>query len=424
MEQEKLLSLAWRIVERLETKGYQAYLVGGFVRDRLLGRPIKDIDIATSAVPQSVLALFERAEPTGLQHGTVTVIAEGVPFEVTTFRSESGYSDNRRPDEVRFIDDIREDLSRRDFTMNAMALSRELNLLDPFGGKRDLEDGLLRCVGDPALRFAEDALRMLRCVRFAAEYGLEVEAGTWQALIRHAGSIRNIAAERIRAELERIVEGCHPERGLQLLAECGLPRHFKVSFVIDPDRLVVPAATDILQRCRQTDNPVIRWALLFMAGEIGPEKAAASMRKWTFPNRKSQAIAGLLALHEQLANETEVAGIERFWKHYALRYGIETAKLWLKLMDAAGQSAAKLLPNSHIRRLLLSEGSRWLSTMPVAEMSDLAIRGQELLEAGIRKGPEIGSLLRQLLEKAALGDIANDKKTLLAEAMKLSADKE
>jgi tRNA nucleotidyltransferase (CCA-adding enzyme) len=153
------------IVRALENAGYRAYLVGGCVRDRWLGRPLNDIDIATSAKPEAVMELFGRTLPTGLQHGTVTVMEGGRPFEVTTFRRESGYSDGRRPDEVAFVDDLNEDLARRDFTFNAMAFSSEGELIDPYGGQDALRAGVVDCVGDAAERFGEDALRMVRAIR-------------------------------------------------------------------------------------------------------------------------------------------------------------------------------------------------------------------------------------------------------------------
>ncbi|WP_394297943.1 CCA tRNA nucleotidyltransferase, partial [Gordoniibacillus kamchatkensis] len=216
------------MLRTLTEAGYEAYFVGGCVRDRLLGVPVKDMDIATSALPAQVMSLFVRTVPTGLQHGTVTVILEGHTFEVTTFRTESGYVDYRRPQTVEYVTSLEEDLRRRDFTMNAMAMDAEGNVCDPFGGREDLARGVLRCVGEAEQRFGEDALRMLRCIRFAAAYGLEVEAGTWAALREQAPLLRHIAMERCRAELERMVEGPAPVRALRLLADSGLWRHFKV----------------------------------------------------------------------------------------------------------------------------------------------------------------------------------------------------
>lgn len=174
------------VLAKLTEAGYQAYLVGGCVQDAVLDRPIKDIDIATSALPEQVIACFPRTAPTGLQHGTVTVILQQGTYEVTTFRQEAEYEGFRRPTSVAYISDLMEDLKRRDFTMNAMAMNREGEVIDPFAGQKDLAIGVLRCVGKAEERFGEDALRMLRCIRFTSTYELQVEESTWLALLAQA----------------------------------------------------------------------------------------------------------------------------------------------------------------------------------------------------------------------------------------------
>ncbi|MBB6679608.1 CCA tRNA nucleotidyltransferase, partial [Cohnella lubricantis] len=217
---------AWQaglaVVRVLEEAGHAAYLVGGCVRDRLLGRPLNDIDIACSARPEEVMSMFARVVPTGLQHGTVTVVENGMTFEVTTFRQEAGYSDSRHPDAVLFVKDIREDLARRDFTINAMAIGPAGTLVDPFGGAEDLKRGVVRCVGDALERFAEDALRMVRAVRFAAEFAFEIDAATWDGLLRRREGLRHVAMERIGAELDKMVCGSGPDRAVELLQASGL----------------------------------------------------------------------------------------------------------------------------------------------------------------------------------------------------------
>ena len=194
----------------LRRAGYEACPVGGCVRDLLLGRAPGDWDIATSARPEAVTARFERTVPTGLKHGTVTVLLGGMALEVTTFRGESGYSDGRHPDRVTFGVGLREDLARRDFTINAMALAPDGSVLDPFGGRADLARRLIRCVGEPERRFTEDALRMLRAVRFAAQLGFSLEARTAAALASCAPLLERVSGERIRAELEKTLLSPHP----------------------------------------------------------------------------------------------------------------------------------------------------------------------------------------------------------------------
>ncbi len=195
----------------LERAGHAAYPVGGCVRDTLLGRVPGDWDVTTSAPPEATLALFDRTVPTGLKHGTVTVLLGGMALEVTTFRREGGYADGRHPDAVTFDATLEEDLSRRDFTVNAMALAPGGAIVDPFGGRADLERRLIRCVGDPDRRFQEDGLRLLRAVRFAAQLGFDLEPDTAAALARNAHCLDRVSGERVKAELEKILLSPRPE---------------------------------------------------------------------------------------------------------------------------------------------------------------------------------------------------------------------
>ena len=198
-------------MEVLRRAGHAVHPVGGCVRDLLLGRTPGDFDLCTSARPEQVMALFPRTVPTGVKHGTVTVLTGDGPVEVTTFRREEGYADGRHPDAVAFDAGLNEDLARRDFTVNAMALGAEGEVLDPFGGRADLERRLIRCVGDPDRRFAEDALRMFRALRFAAQLGFEIEEDTLAAIRRNARRAENLSGERIKAELEKILLSPRPE---------------------------------------------------------------------------------------------------------------------------------------------------------------------------------------------------------------------
>lgn len=213
-----------RCLAELRQAGHAAHPVGGCVRDLLLGRVPGDYDVCTSALPERVMALFERAVPTGIQHGTVTVLTEDGPVEVTTFRREGGYADGRHPDGVSFDVGLTEDLARRDFTINAMALGERGEIIDPFGGQADLRAGLVRCVGAPDRRFGEDALRMLRGVRFAAQLGFAIEPETEQAIRRNAGRLRQVSGERVKAELEKtLLSPSGAGRGFDPLGSAGPP---------------------------------------------------------------------------------------------------------------------------------------------------------------------------------------------------------
>lgn len=211
-------------LETLTKAGHAAYPVGGCVRDLLLGRKPGDVDICTSAHPEEVMALFSRVIPTGLQHGTVTIPTPDGNVEITTFRREGGYADSRHPDGVSFDVGLTEDLSRRDFTVNAMVLSRDGTVIDPFGGQEDLKKEVIRCVGEADKRFSEDALRMLRAVRFAAQLGFAMEEDTAAALSRNAYRVERVSRERIKAELEKILLSPQPQM-VSLLFQNGLLTH-------------------------------------------------------------------------------------------------------------------------------------------------------------------------------------------------------
>ncbi|UUZ94456.1 CCA tRNA nucleotidyltransferase [Paenibacillus sp. P25] len=283
---------ALHIIRRLNEHGFQAYLVGGCVRDKQLKRPVKDYDIATSAHPEEVQRLFERTIPTGLQHGTVTVLEGREPFEVTTFRREGGYEAFRRPTEVEYIDSLTEDLQRRDFTMNAMAIDAEGRSLDPFGGMGDLQAGVLRCVGEASERFREDALRMLRCIRFAAEYGLRVEEGTWNALRENIPLLRHIAMERVRAELERMIEGDRPGEAIRSLVSSQALRHTKSTLLL----------TCIEEQTGRTDwdglqEADLRWTCLYLQLGVTRADAEEDLKKLTFPRWRIDRVGGMLGAH-------------------------------------------------------------------------------------------------------------------------------
>ena len=209
------------VLDTLQRAGFEAWYVGGCVRDTLLGRPIHDWDVTTSALPEQVLALFPRTVPTGLQHGTVTVLSDSGPVEVTTYRADGDYHDGRHPDGVRFVRSLREDTARRDFTVNAMAMDQRGNIRDFYGGRADLAAGILRCVGAPERRFREDALRMLRACRFAAQLGFTIEPETWAALLRCAPLCKQLSRERITEEVTKTIRSPSPQWAAAMI-RCGL----------------------------------------------------------------------------------------------------------------------------------------------------------------------------------------------------------
>lgn len=401
---------ALAILRALRREGHAAYFVGGYVRDVVMSRPVKDIDIATSATPQEVMALFPRAIPTGLQHGTVTVVRNGHPFEVTTFRKESGYESYRRPQRVEFIGDLVEDLRRRDFTINAMAMDDEGNIVDPFGGRDDLASGLLRAVGPAAERFGEDALRMLRCIRFAAEYGLRIEEDTWRALLACRPLMRHIAMERVRAELERIICGSDPFRGLSLFAESGLADHLKAD-VGGSARWVAAVRRRELAGIGGVKNCDVRWALLMVALDVGAEEASGLLKRLTCSNKLIRSVVDVLRFHRE---SLRADGADA-WKSAVLRYGRAAAEMWLDMAAVWPDEVGDGTAGSDRLRETAAQARGWLRDMPAVSLADLPVRGQDIARLGAA-GPEIGAALEHLLYRVGLGKLPNDRRLLLEEA--------
>lgn len=411
------------VLARLGEAGYEAYFVGGCVRDKLLGRPLKDIDIATSALPEQVMRLFARTAPTGLQHGTVTVIMERYTFEVTTFRKESEYELFRKPKSVEFISDLNEDLRRRDFTINAMAIAADGSCIDPFGGQTDLAAKLVRAVGDPMERFHEDALRMLRGIRFACEYGFELEPNTWSALLAHAALLSHVAMERVSAELDKMISGHAPDRATELLYQSRLPRHFKQPIdwpLANGEAGTEPAWPVVLGLIEGSE---LRWTALFVQLGMDADAAKEAMKRLKFAGKKSETVVKLLkadAWMKERATDVIRASdaAENAKAGYGLvalvcvEFGKPLVREWLRLAvwreEALGECGW----------LVFAErAEQWLELVPAYKVTDLAIGGAEvaaLLDK--RPGPWVGLLLHELLAEVALGTIPNERTSLLEQA--------
>lgn len=416
----KLLNDARHILKTLIEAGYEAYMVGGFVRDRLLNRPVQDIDIATSATPADIMRLFPHTVATGLQHGTVTVVISGRGFEVTTFRREGEYTDHRRPDHVEFVDSLQEDLSRRDFTINAMAMDINGDVIDPFGGQADLAAGILRCVGDAKARFEEDALRMLRCIRFAANYRLQIEPSAWSAIQQLRSSLTAIAMERVRIELAKTVAGANPVRGVELLCDSRLLEHTKVPLDWRPIALIDGATSPLvwinaLKRAKlESMSETARWACLFLTGGHTNDEADAIMRKLTFSNEMRTGILRTMTLcnfvQEQLhGQEASSELIRRTWVDGMIRYGYACAQLVLELRE--------LFAEEPWFAVFAEQAEQWMQRLKVWGPGDLDISGRELIKLAASRGPWIGHLLHMLAVDAGMGDVENQKDALFARAV-------
>ncbi|WP_256757331.1 CCA tRNA nucleotidyltransferase [Cohnella sp. WQ 127256] len=411
------------VVGKLEASGYQAYLVGGCVRDHLMGRSLHDIDIATSAKPEEVIALFDRTVPTGLKHGTVTVLEGGRSFEVTTFRQESGYSDSRRPDEVEFVLDVREDLARRDFTFNAMAIGIEGVIVDPFGGQDALRAGVVDCVGEASERFNEDALRMLRAIRFGAEFEFVLLPDIWQAIVKHRSNLKHVAIERVSSEWDKMMAGSGPEQACHYLFKSGLLTNVKdplpetVQHAIEQyrfnelswewDKWGMAAADESsfgnILNLPLLFDPDMRWAALLIGMRISEEDSDELCHTLRMSGRRSTRIVGIVGMNEQMVTYEELS-FKEGWIRVVLAYGRSIAEDWLEI-------------NEVCNGVFVPEAREWLSEILVSTISELNVRGDELVSyIGQAPGPWIAITLQELLEDVALGYVPNDKGSLLVAA--------
>ena len=419
-----------KVLLRLEKAGYEAWCVGGAVRDALLGLPPGDWDVTTSAPPEAVLELFSpNALPTGLRHGTVT--AEGI--EVTTFRRDGDYLDNRHPDHVEFTSSLTEDLARRDFTVNAIAVNLRGELSDPFGGRSDLSAGILRAVGEAEKRFGEDALRILRGLRFASRLGFAIEPSTDRAIRHCAPLLRNIAPERIQVELTGILCGVHAAEILlsypdvlgvfmpEILPSVGFDQHsvYHCYDVWEHTARAVAAARS---------DPILRWALLLH--DLGKPATftldgqgrshfyghwresvplgAAILDRLRVDNRSKRTILTLIERHD-----APLSLSEKSVRRNLSRYGEETLRLLLEVKRADNLAQAEAyrdrqtLINQYedLLRVVLESGECF-------SLKHLAVKGGDILALGLR-GPAVGETLNSLLELVIGEKLPNDKGVLL-----------
>lgn len=403
------------LLDALHAAGYAAYAVGGCVRDSLLGRTAHDWDLCTSALPQQVMELFgtEQCIPTGLQHGTVTIKYGGQLYETTTFRTEGSYTDGRHPDAVQFVPDVREDLARRDFTINAMAYNEAEGLVDPFGGQKDLQNGLLRAVGEPQQRFTEDALRILRLYRFAARFGFALDAATARAARQLAPHLDCISAERIQEELAKLLAAPQPGAYLEPA----------VLAVVLPE--LTPAALDaakpVVDACPAGEkNLPVRWAALL--GALGETDTRRVLKRLRCSNACIEETAVLV-------RETAGEGVCRSFSEEKAsahpgdihlrqllgRYGLRTVERLCAL-------CAALHPQNAPACALAAQRARQLEADGVCcRVSQLAVNGRDLMAAGIPAGPALRRVLEALLDGVIRAEYPNEKPALLAAAQKIIA---
>lgn len=432
---------ALAVCRKLAEAGHQAYVVGGCVRDALMGRAAEDWDVATSADPQVVLKLFPKTIPTGLQHGTVTVMMKGEPIEVTTFRGEGAYTDARRPDSVRFGVTLEEDLSRRDFTMNAIAWDPVAQrIVDPFGGREDLAARLIRAVGDPVQRFREDGLRVMRAVRFAAVLEFAIEPATEAAIPSALESLRKVSAERVQQELMKLLSARKPSVGLDAAQRTG------ILDVILPE--LAEGVGVVQNRYHSHDvwrhtmatvdgtpgDPVVRLAALlhdvakprtaapkedapgefsfYRHDSIGAEMSDAIMRRLKFSNKDRERVVNVVANHMfWYSPEWTDATVRRFIR----RVGEEALPdlFAVRVGDVVGRGRGED-PETELGELR-KRVETVLATDQALSVKDLAINGGDVMAAlALPPGRIIGQILEKLLERVIEDPSLNERDKLLA----------
>ncbi len=427
---------AAQILQTLNEAGYEAYVVGGCVRDSILNREPGDWDITTSALPEQVKALFRRTVDTGIQHGTVTVMIEKEGFEVTTYRVDGEYHDGRHPEKVTFTRSLEEDLKRRDFTINAMAYHPEHGLVDLFGGMEDIDKKIIRCVGNPVERFTEDALRMLRAVRFSAQLGFEVEENTKAALSRMSGNLEHVSAERIQMELVKLLVSTHPDY-LRTAWETGLTREFLPEFdacmeteqntphhcysvgehilksltEIEADRLLRTTmllhdiAKPVVKKTDENGRDHFK-----THGSAGEKLAGKILRRLKFDNATIRSTCRLIRYHD-----LRPAPTPEDVRRCVNLIGEDLFPLYLKIQKADLLAQSTYKREEKLSRLngVIKAYQEILERGECTSLKTLAVTGNDLIRAGHPAGPALGELLSRLLDAVLKDPSLNTKEKLL-----------
>lgn len=425
-----------KIIETLEQAGFEAYAVGGCVRDSLLGRNPSDWDITTSAHPEQLKTLFSHTIDTGIQHGTVTVMLEHVGYEVTTYRIDGEYEDSRHPKEVIFTPLLTEDLKRRDFTINAMAWNPREGIIDEFGGMEDLDEGIIRCVGSPEERFSEDALRMMRAVRFSAQLGYEIEPATKAAIRKLAPNLNHVSAERIQVELVKLVESMHPDY-LRVAYETGITRVVLPEFDLcmeteqhNPHHCYTVGEHILHSMLAVSSNRYLRLAMLLHDiakpekkktdeqgidhfhghQEASEQMAKVILRRLKFDNETIRIVSRLIGFHDYRFPAERRSVRRAVWK---VGEDLFPMLLQVKEADTMAQSLyereEKLEWIAKVEKLY----REILKDRECLSLKDLAVTGRDLIRAGCAPGPELGRILNEMLQDVLEHPEHNNKEYLL-----------
>ncbi len=385
------------VMQQIEAAGFEAYFVGGSVRDTILNKPIHDVDIATSAYPEEIKQIFHRTVDTGIEHGTVMILDHGKGYETTTFRTESGYQDFRRPDEVTFVRSLQEDLQRRDFTINALAMKEDGTVIDLFNGLKDLKAGMIRAVGTPQERFHEDALRMMRAIRFASQLDFKIEKKTLAGIQENAALLSKIAVERTRVELEKLLLGENPVNGISALIEtnlyeyCPMLAHFKSG-------LTQLLALNDWHLNSETEA----WSLLSYAFFLQGKQVTTFLKAWKTSNQVLEDTQAIVSAISPLLEG-------------------EPSKLLLYHTGRERLASANKIANLFGGEIDTPELLEQYDQLPIKSKKQLAINGGQLMkQANLTPGPMIGTILTQLETAVVNGEMENKLESLLEEAKNIA----
>ena len=439
MEKIKMPVQAREIIEKLRHAGYEAYIVGGCVRDSILEKDPADWDITTSASPVEIKELFPYTIDTGIEHGTVTVMIDHQPFEVTTYRVDGKYQDHRRPTQVHFTKSLKEDLLRRDFTINAMAYNDDDGLIDLYGGLADLKNGMIRCVGEAAQRFDEDALRILRALRFQAQLGFQVEEETKAAIRRQACFLKDISAERIQVELDKLLVSDHPEVLIDAyklgVTEIVLPE-FDIMMETPQNNPhhKYNVGMHTIEGLRQIEaDRILRWTMLLhdvgkpearvegkekdhfkMHPVIGEKIAEKVLRRLKFDNQTLRQVKTLVLWHDRRFGSVKEINI-RTVRRWVSEIGPEMFEKLMKIQkaDISAQSDYQREEKEAILTGTKQLFAKILEEQNCLSVKQLAVGGTDLIEAGVPQGKEVGEMLHWLLDQVLEKPSLNTKETLM-----------
>lgn len=384
------------IMQAIESAGFEAYFVGGSVRDTILNKPIHDVDIATSAYPEEIKKIFKRTVDTGIEHGTVMILDHGEGYETTTFRTESGYQDFRRPDEVTFVRSLSEDLQRRDFTINALAMKETGEIIDLFDGLRDLDNQLIRTVGEAYERFHEDALRMMRAVRFASQLNFKIDSATLTGIEENSALLEKIAVERIRVELEKMFMGQTVQAGLDAFIDTDLYRYCPG---MDIYRTELQSLTESELPSLDSDTEV--WTFITYLFGLQNGSSTHFLKTWKTSN---QIITDVLKIQKVI----EAILAEQLTPKVVYDAGLERALSAQKIATFFGGT----IKNDEIKNIY--------QNLPIKNKSDLNIDGGQLIKvAHIKPGPLLGKVLFAIENQVVNGDLANKQEELVSFATQM-----